>query len=197
MQSNEGYLFGHLSINDLFLVPSYIVILLIIVVIIRNNNIKNHPEYKFLVKGIIFKFLGVLLFCAVYLFYYGGGDTLSYFKGAKALSKLLVYDFNIGKEILFNTDSSLNHINSFNSFTGFPMMYMWKDKNTFFVCRISSLLSFLGSNSFLVTSLLSASFSFIGVWKLFRLFVILYPKYQKIFAYTILFMPSLTFGEVG
>ena len=67
MQSNEGYLFGHLSINDVFLVPSYIVILLIIVVIIRNNNIKNHPEYKFLVKGIIFKFLvfyySVLFIC--------------------------------------------------------------------------------------------------------------------------------------
>ena len=197
MQSNLNYLKDYYSTNDLFLVPLYLLILLIIVVIIRNNNIKNYPEYKYLIKGIIFKFIGVSLFCAIYLFYYQGGDTISYFKGAKALSKLLLYDFNSGKEILFNTDSPLNSIGSFNTYTGSPMMYMWKDKNTFFVCRISSLLSLLGSNSFLVTSLLSASISFLGVWKLFRLFNILYPNYQKVLAYTILFIPSLTFWGSG
>ena len=52
---------------------------------------------------------------------------------------------------------------------------MWKDPNTFSVSRITVPFYFLGAKSFLITSFLTACFSYIGTWKLYRLFNKLYP----------------------
>jgi len=143
------------------------------------------------------KIIGVICFCFIYIFYYKGGDTISYFQGSKALSKLLVQDFDKGFQILFNTSSYYNDISTFNRYTGWPMMYMWLDKNTFFVCRISSVFSIISFNSFLTTSILSACFSYIGMWKIYRLFNEIYPESYKYFAFSILFIPSLCFWGSG
>jgi len=131
------------------------------------------------------------------LFYYGNGDTLVYFQGAKALGNLLIQDFSKGLSVLFNTDSYYNSLSSFNYETGFPPSHYFADKNTFLVCRLSAPLYILGSKSFLITSFLTSVFSYVGVWKFYRLVNILYPGNAKAFAYIILFMPSLIFWGGG
>ena len=58
-------------------------------------------------------------------------------------------------------------------------------------------LYFLGAKSFLITSFLTACFSYIGIWKLYRLFNTLYNGNSRIFAYLILFLPTLIFWGGG
>ena len=137
------------------------------------------------------------MFVSVYLFYYGGGDTLAYFRGAKCLGNLLLQDFSKGFAILFDTNSYENSYTSFNYETGFPHTHYFADKNTFLVCRLSAPLYILGSKSFLITSFLTAVFSYVGIWKFYRLLNIIYPGNSKIFAYLLLFMPSLVFWGGG
>jgi len=141
--------------------------------------------------------LGVLIFCLVYVFYYKGGDTVNYFIGAKALSNLLIVDFKSGFEILINSDSPYNSIYSFNNSTGIPPHYMWKDPNTFSVCRFTSILVLLSNGSFIATSFLTSALSYIGIWKLYRLFCTLYKEHYKGLAYLILFVPTLLFWGSG
>ena len=186
-----------ISINNLILVPIYLILIFGLARWIKSNNIEKYPEYRYFVKGLWFKIFGVSGFIIVYLFYYGNGDTLVYFQGAKALGNLLIQDFSKGLSVLFNTDSYYNSLSSFNYETGFPHSHYFADKNTFLVCRLSAPLYILGSKSFLITSFLTSVFSYVGVWKFYRLVNDLYPGNAKAFAYIILFMPSLIFWGGG
>ena len=186
-----------ISVEDLVLVPLYLFVIIGLASLIKSNNIKQHPEYKYFVKGLWFKLIGVSMFISIYLFYYGGGDTLAYFKGTKALGNLLLQDFSKGFAVLFDTNSYKNSFSSFNYQTGFPHSHYFANENTFLVCRLSAPLYLLGSKSFLITSFLTSVFSYIGIWKFYRLVNILYPGHYKALAYIILFLPSLVFWGGG
>ena len=146
---------------------------------------------------LLFKIIGVVSFISIYLFYYDGGDTVNYFLGAKSLGNLLLHNYEKSFHILFNTNSHLNSYASFNPSTTYPPAYMWKDQNTFSVCRFTAPLYLISSKSFIITSFLTACFSYVGIWKLYRLFNILYPRNSKVFAYLILFLPTLIFWGGG
>ncbi|MDA9665967.1 hypothetical protein N9T75_00360, partial [Bacteroidota bacterium] len=186
-----------ISIEDLILVPLYLFVIIGIASLIKSNNINKYPEYKYFLKGLWFKLIGVSFFLTIYLFYYKGGDTMSYFRGAKALGELIISDLEKGLAILFNTGSYYNSYSSFNYQTGFPSFSYFSNKNTFIICRLSSILYLLSLKSFVITSFLTAVFSYIGIWKFYRLLNLLYPNRQKAFAYLILFMPSLIFWGGG
>ena len=147
-----------ISIEDLILAPLYLIVIFGLGRLIKSNNIKQYPEYKYFVKGLWFKIIGVSAFVCIYLFYYGGGDTVTYFLGAKAVGNLLLQDFSKGFAIIFDTNSYENSIASFNYETGYPYRHYFADKNTFLICRLSAPLYILGSYSFLITSFLTAVF---------------------------------------
>jgi hypothetical protein len=186
-----------ISIEDLILVPLYLFVIIGIAHLIKSNNISQYPEYKYFVKGLWFKLIGVSFFMIIYLFYYKGGDTMTYFRGAKALGELILSNSEKGLAILFNTGSYYNSYNSFNYQTGFPAFSYFINKNTFIICRLSSILYLLSFKSFIVTSLLTSVFSYVGIWKFYRLLNLLYPKREKAFAYIVLYMPSLIFWGGG
>ncbi len=186
-----------ISTEDLILAPLYLIVIFGLGRLIKSNNIKQYPEYKYFVKGLWFKIIGVSAFVYIYLFYYGGGDTITYFLGAKAVGNLLLQDFSKGFAILFNTGSYENSSTSFNHETGFPPWHYFDNKYTFLVCRLSAPLYVLGYKSFLITSFLTGVFSYVGIWKFYRLVNILYPGHYKALAYIILFMPSLIFWGGG
>tara|TARA_B110000902_G_scaffold9237_1_gene11252 strand:+ start:73 stop:1416 length:1344 start_codon:yes stop_codon:yes gene_type:complete len=188
---------GVLTYFDLLLVPIYLVIILIVCSRIKSKKIAQFPEYKYFTKGVLFKLLGVSAFMSIYLFYYGGGDTINYYKGARAVGNLLLEDFDKGFAVLFNTSSNYNHLSSFNYNTGYPSYYMWRDPSTFSVSRYSALFYLIGAKSFIITSFMVCCFSYIGLWKFYRLLNILYPGYEKGLAYIILFLPSIAFWGSG
>ena len=138
------------------------------------------------------------MFCLVYTFYYGGGDTINYFLATKATANLLITDLNKGVAVIFNTDSVYNSWESFTYYgTGKPPKYLWKDPKTFSVARYTVPMYFLGLKSFLITSIFTACFSYIGIWKFYRLYNTLFPGNSKVFAYLILFLPTLVFWGGG
>ena len=134
---------------------------------------------------------------SIYLFYYGGGDTINYFKGARSVGNLLLEDLEKGIAIAFNTSSNYNTWASFSYNTGYPAVYMWKDPSTFSVSRYSGLFYLIGAKSFIITSFIVCCFSYMGLWKFYRLLNMLYPGYEKGLAYIILFLPSIAFWGSG
>ena len=188
---------GILTYFDILLVQIYLAIILIVCARIKSKNISQFPEYKYFTKGILFKLFGVSAFISIYLFYYGGGDTINYFKGARAVGNLLIEDFDKGIAVLFNTSSNYNHLSSFNSITTYPAHYMWRDPSTFSVSRCSALFYLIGAKSFIITSFLVCCFSYVGLWKFYRLLNILYPGYEKGLAGIVLFLPSIAFWGSG
>ena len=193
MQSNIDFI----SLFDIFITIIYFLVIIGLAFIIQSKNINKYPEYKYFTKGLIAKLIGVTIFCLIYVFYYDGGDTVNYFLGSKALAGVLFQDFDKGIAVIFNNDSHLNSWYSFNPETGFPPHYMWKDTLTFSVSRFTTLFYILGSGSFIVISFFTAIFSYIGVWKLFRLLNTIYPGYSKGLFYMMLLLPTLIFWGSG
>ena len=186
----------YLTAWDIVLFPIYLIIIYLIAFSIKTSRINKQPEYYYFVKGLSLKLFSVIGFISIYLFYYKGGDTTNYFKGAVALINLIVETPKIGYSILFNNLTSEN-FSGFTHKTGFPSWYMWKDERTFAVSRYSTLIVILSAKSFIITSLLTACFSYIGIWKLFQLFYSIYPNYVKSIAIAILFIPSFAFWGSG
>ena len=188
---------AYYNIIDLLLVPLYLFAIYLITNSIYKKNIQLYPEYKYFKTGLFVKLVGVSLFLMFYTIYYPTGDTISYYEGARSLVNLIFQDFNKGIQVLFNTDSIYNSFNSFNYETGYPPYYIFKDTKTFNVSRFSTIFYFLGAGSLVISNFLCCTFSYFGIWKLYRLFNDLFPGKSKAFAYFILYMPSMIFWGGG
>lgn len=140
--------------------------------------------------------LGAIGLVIIYTQYYRGGDTVNYHISSVALSKMLFKDVNVFWD-LFKGNLNFENVSVFDESTGFLTYGVDRDPKTFAVARNTTLFQLIAFRSFIGTSLLMAFVSFIGNWKLFKLFCDIFPKYQKQFAWAILFVPSVLFWGSG
>jgi hypothetical protein len=78
---------------------------------------------------------------------------------------------------------------------GWPIYY--RDQTTFIVVRLTCLLVLFSLKSFIVTTLLLAWISYMGVWRLYLVFSSEFPKLNKEMAFAVLFIPSVFFWGSG
>ncbi|PKP22926.1 MAG: hypothetical protein CVU05_01910 [Bacteroidetes bacterium HGW-Bacteroidetes-21] len=185
-----------LTIYDFVLPGLYLLVILIIAVIIKNKKIEKNPEYKYFVSGLMVKVIGGICVVLVYCFYYNGGDTVAYIESTVAINKLILVkgDFSTYFSLLTGHLTPEN-ISVFDSSTGWPQYR--SDPQSFSVLRFTSILAFIGMNSFMVTTMLVATITYTGIWRLFLLFRENFQEIQKSIAIAILFMPSVFFWGSG
>jgi hypothetical protein len=189
--------YGAFPFSDIFIIPIYLLLILLIGYQTQRAKVKENPVYRYYFKGLIFKLFCAISFCLVFTFYYNeGGDTLNYFTSAKAMSNLMFVDLNHYLDLLIN-GSSLEKWTYFNSDTGFPMHFMFKDPKTFMVSRLTSVIMPLTNRSLIGTTLILSYIAYTAIWKLFLFFTHFYPKLDKQLAIAVLFMPSVTFWSSG
>lgn len=185
-----------LTIWDPILTPIYIFLIYFFAYRIKATQIDKHPEYRYFIKGLSAKIFGGIAFALVYVYYYNGGDTHTYFLDSKVVTNMLFYKPAVGFSILADNLTPENYAH-FNGNTHWPHLYIWDDHNTFTVVRYTVLFCIIGAKTYLPTTMLVSVFSYIGIWKLFQLFYSLYPKYSKYLYYSILLMPSFIFWGSG
>src|SRR6056297_2643902 len=79
--------------SDWILLPVYILVFLIVAAWYR-GRIEDETDKKNFMRGLWVKLLGGFAFAMVYTYYYGGGDTVSYWKGANCIINLAGEDFD-------------------------------------------------------------------------------------------------------
>jgi hypothetical protein len=175
-------------------------ILLILFILIGFNytlrNKKNKLIQKYFFKGLLFKLFGVVFFCLIYLYYYGGGDTINYFESSMAFAKLFYKNPQHYFEVVFSKPS-IESFFLFDDSTGFPWSYMYFESTTCMVVKITSFFTIITARSYLLTSLLIAFITYFGVWKLFQLFCQYSPRIENRLAWAILYFPSPLFWGSG
>lgn len=175
----------------------YLVLLYVYFARIKNVNIKKHPEYRHFLWGLWAKMVGGVAFSLIYFYYYGGGDTIMYFYSAVSLSKMAtMMDVSSYFEVLFGPNDQA-HLSMFNDRTGWPFAYMYFDSRAYFVVRLISPVVMGSFNSYLITTLILASWSYIGAWRCYRTFVSYFPSLTNQFAIAFLYMPSVVFWGSG
>lgn len=187
-------MYGEITILDYILTPLYF---LFIVWFSRRDIRKNNKDpkiYKYYIPGLVFKLMGGLAVCFIYVFYYGGGDTLNYFHSSYVLLNLAgksMYHF-LGLLIDIRSHEAYSF---FDNTTNYPLY--WSDDNAFSVVRFAVPFVFLGAKLLIPSTLLLSWATYYGIWKLYLVFVEQFPNQRRELAYAILFVPSVIFWGSG
>ncbi len=170
----------------------YLVVLYVMFARQKNIHIKKNPEYRHYLWGFVAKTVGGIVFSMIYFYYYGGGDTIAFFYSAVSMAKLAALDPNAYFSVLFGP-TDWEHLSMFNETIGYPFSYVYFDARSFFLIRIISPLVMMTFHSYLITTLVLSSISYIGVWRCYRTFVSYFPSLQDKLAVAFLYMPSVVF----
>jgi len=182
------------SLLDVLFVPVYLFIILFTARFYKKKKVLENPEYRYFLPGLIAKLVGGIGLALVYTIYYPGGDTIQYYWDSLAFQKLMFVDFKSFWYVLTSKADIANYY-YFNNETGFPAYC--RDPKSWFVVKISLFLVGLSMQSFLITTILCSTLSYIGIWKLYRVFAQEFPELQRQMAISFLFIPSVFFWGSG
>jgi hypothetical protein len=194
----QTYTYGKVPI-ELWEIPAFLTMLVILYIIagrIKRKNIKQLPEYKYFLYGLWAKVIGGIFFACIYVFYYGQGDTTSYYECSMSFCKLFYHDMDSFFKVYFGPGTQ-EMKSFFTAETGEPMMYMFGEGATRFVIKILVPFMLATGNSYFLTTILVAVVTYGALWKLYLVFTSYFPAYHKNLALGILFMPSVIFWGSG
>lgn len=159
-------------------------------------KVGRNPVYRFFGWAVFLKVISSIVFCLIYIYYYQGGDTVSYYETSRSLVNLGMKNIVSYLDVITSAPSMSGYM-TFDRETGFPWPYMYFDSQTFFVAKLISPLVFIGFKSYLVTSVLLSWISFFGAWKFYLLLCRYFPGMEKRLAIGVLFVPSVLFWGSG
>lgn len=139
---------------------------------------------------------GSVAYCLLVQYYYGFGDSFTFYQGSAFIHDELVQ--NLGN-IKYLFASSTEFQQWFNTEVGDKNLsgYLGITSSNA-VMKISAIISFIAFNKYMIISLFFGLFSFAGQWKLFRVFNDYNNgKNQTLLAYAVLYSPSIWFWGSG
>jgi hypothetical protein len=191
---------GNHNYFDIISILSGILWLAIIIIFISwiyAVKIKEEANNRLFIPTIIFKIISALGFSFIYLFYYQGGDTFAYWDGATALNNLLLESPADYLWEMLNPSNAINQRLHFNSITGYPPSWIYKEPESFFVSKMLSVLAFITFNSYWATTILLATIGGGISWYFFQIIRKLRLHKDSILAFGLLFLPSVSFWCFG
>ena len=182
-----------LTLTDLYLTPLYI---LFIFFIVRKWSKRYSDSYikKYIYPAFWCRMLGCIALALIFNYYYGYGDTFSYFTGAHEIWTAFVHNPRTGLEILLNDPKNYSsealEYASHSGYTHFAFSY-------YAMFKIAGAIGLLCFGSYLPIALVFSLLSFWGTWMIFLVFNEQYPTLRKYIAITTLFIPSVVIWTTG
>lgn len=183
-----------MSILDTLLAPFYLALVLFFAYKYKAKHENEHPAYKYFIPGLLAKIVGAVGLGLVYYFYYGGGDTVNYFNTASAFVDVFAKNKSDFMHIYFG---SPYYSELYLAKGEYEFIYWVNDPYAFFVAKCFFPIVLIGAKSYMASAILVASICYISVWQLYMVFINEFPDLYKEFAFSILFVPSVTFWGSG
>ena len=157
----------------------------------------DEPHFKIFLPAMLFKIGFAGIFALTYTLVLEGGDTTAYWQGAVKLNHLFWDNpFDYFREMI-QTPSSSTIRNYFNERTGYPPPWIYGEPESFFVCKIVSLFTFITFNSYLAMSFICGAIVGITSWKLYELVKDFTFCKHWLLAGATLFVPTVAFWCSG
>ncbi len=180
------------------IIPALFWLIVIIVAGFAIKSSKSHlPHYKYYMQNLLAKLFFSLAFALVYILYYGGGDTTAYYQGAVVLNNVFFENPGDYFSILSSDFSMDSYSYYYNSRTGYPPGWIFREPQGFFVVKLMSVISFFTLKSYLAMTFIMAFFTSLATWKLFELVRSYYMNNEKMLAFGVLLLPSVNFWCSG
>ena len=185
----------NITVFDYLLLPVYLYIFYLIV---KNRSLKytDAELRKFFLTAFFLRMLGSVAYSMMVQYYYGYGDSFTYYAGSNFLRDQLMQDAGSIKYFIKPVEEVQKWYNAEVGDINYAG-YFGITSNVF-IMKISALVSFLAFNKFLIISIIFGFFSFNGQWRLFQVFNdINGGKHQKLLAWAVLYTPSIWFWGSG
>jgi len=163
------------------------------------NKYKKSPVQKYILPAITLRFVGAIVYTLVIGYYYGFGDSHNYYQGVIDMHNAVTDDpsylSDIYTKLKVETTDRLYTYFYYDGY-GFTRYYMLEVRS-YNVARFGLPFSLIFNKSFLCISFCISYFSFLGSWRIFKMFYEMYPHLHKKIAYATLFLPSILFWGVS
>lgn len=182
--------------NDLFLLPFFVSIFYFFAIRTRNKNKDNFIYTSYYMRALTYKIIGSVFFALIYVFYYKGGDTISFYWTVEPVHRLMLSDF--GEFLKFVTNPySLYPRECIQDAAKNGVIYLIQGSASLTTIKIASIINIACFNSFFMLCLTFAYISFVYQWKMFLLMCSVYPTLHKQLSYAFLSIPSVIFWGSG
>lgn len=188
--------FNVFQATDILSIAVWSLIIGIYVNITYSNN-KHKAHYRYFIPNMIYKFFFGLAFAAIYIFYYKGGDTVWYWDGSVKLVNLLFKDPLMYANIIVRDPTGEMYYNYFDADTGYPPSWIYRENDSFYVCKLMSPLAVIALKSYFGITLIFTFLASIAAWKLYELVLKQNITSKGLVAMAILFIPSVNFWGTG
>ena len=182
---------GMLQVKDIFLAPVYFILISVAALYFR-PKVTTPLTRPYYMIALYLKLSGAIALGLVYTFYYGAGDTTSYFYHIRLIDEAFWTSPTAGMELLFAHGQYSPTTARWTS-----QMFWYNSAAEYMVIRIGAVVSLFSFATYTVIAMLFAFISFSGMWAMFRTFIKLYPNLHRQFAIALFFMPSVFFWGSG
>ncbi|MBI1838001.1 MAG: hypothetical protein HYR91_12125 [Flavobacteriia bacterium] len=179
---------------------SWAILALVIFMLIVNIQKKKHRELdyaEYYTINIWMKIILGLVYAIYYITVVKGGDTLAYWDGAIKMNHLFWKNPNLYFEELFNDPDLTLMYKHFDTQTGIPPGWIYRESESWFISKVLSLFTFISFKSYLVTTIILAYISSLASWKLFELLHSYNLHTNKNIAIATILIPSVSFWCSG
>lgn len=144
--------------------------------------------------GLLLKIFGAVALGLVYFYYYKGGDTINYYYTASALIEVL-FDHPDNFYYLYFGSPNVSEFFLVNS--SYEFVYWVNDPYAYFVSKCFVPIVLLCGKSYMTSAVVVATVCYLGVWRMFLIFVREFPHLEKQFTWSVLYVPSVIFWGSG
>ncbi len=179
-----------LGLYDFVLAFLYLFIIYVFALFYVRVKKPNNPEYKYFLWALSAKLFGGILFALTSIYYYKGGDTFFYFNAAEGWVNYIINNPLDNLQMLLSSEQLIDDYS-------FEHNYIYRANDVFTMAYNTILLTFLGLNSYLLTSILFAFASFLGLWFGYSNLSKLYPNSSKYLLIGFFFIPTAILWSSG
>ena len=160
---------------------------------VLKRKMTSTQTQKYFYLGLLAKLVGGLSVGLIYYFYYGGGDTITYFQyGASYIYEAFLNSPAMALDMIFG-----DNVITPENYQYAKQIWVFRDDTSYMCVRFTGFFNLFAFNTYSGTVILMSFFSFIAVWRLYQLLTDLYPDLHKEFAISFLFLPSVFFWGSG
>lgn len=186
---------SYIEIFDYLLMIPYIIGFYILARILFRKEDKSLRGFYF--TAFWLRILGCILYSMVMQYYYGYGDSFTFFKGSNFFTDRIREDISNIRYLYAPIEDIAAFYNNYSDSDPLFAGYFGHPSGNM-VMKISAVLSFFSFHRFLIVSLFFAFFSFYGQWKLFTVFDHYTARpFRKVAGLLILVSPSIWFWGSG
>ena len=183
-----------LQLKDWYLGPLFFILILFFSYRYKKKCLQNSPFKKYFIAAILCRVLSSVSFAFMYQFLYKYGDTFGYHKGAEDIYNSF---YSNPLEVIKLYFTGLNNLTPESSSLYDTFLNLYSSPSVALTTKLISVIALFTNNSYIANGMIMSCLSFIGCWKIFKVFANLYPSIIGNIAFAVLFLPSVFFWSSG